>query len=84
MGAYKYKRMKNADPNNPFTPGTMRAALYEEDFSDLTIEQIAEVFNSTVNALRRAMTEVRAKTGKQIEFRDARTFEVKYKREQNG
>lgn len=78
MGAYKYKRKKNVDPKNPFTPGTMRAALYEEDFSDLTIEQITEVFNCTVNALRRAMTEVRTKTGKQIDFRDARTFEVKH------
>lgn len=82
MGAYKYKRKKNVDPKNPFTPGTMRAALYEEDFSDLTIEQIAEVFNSTINAVHSAMTEVRTKTGKQIEFRDARTFEVKH--EQNG
>ena len=62
MGAYKYKRKENADPKNPYTPGSIWAALYEEDFSDLTIPEIAEVFGVDVEMIRRAIRQIQIST----------------------
>ena len=38
---------------NPFRPRTMVWALYEEDWSDLTVHQIAEVFASSDESIKR-------------------------------
>lgn len=62
-------KKKNADPNNPFKPGTIRAALYEEDFSDLTAAQIGEVFAMEEKAVKKAMIDIKAKTGKIVEYK---------------
>lgn len=59
---YKYKRKKNADPKNPYTPGSIWAALYEEDFSDLTIPEIAEVFAVDAEMVRRAISQIQIST----------------------
>lgn len=64
MGAYKYKRKKNVDPENPFTPGTIRAAFFEEDFSDLTAYQISEIFDVPTSTVYSTANAVFAKTGK--------------------
>ena len=48
---------------NPFRPRTMVWALYEEDWSDLTIHQIAEVFASSDESVYAAMHLIKRKTG---------------------
>lgn len=62
MGVYKYKRKKNVDPKNPYTPGSIWAALYEEDFSDLTISEIADVFGVETEKVRRAIRQIQVST----------------------
>lgn len=64
-----YKRQANRDPKNPFRPGTMNAALYEEDFSDLTISQIADVFNSSEESVRCAIGTIKRRTGKAVQYK---------------
>lgn len=48
---------------NPFRPRTMVWALYEEDWSDLTVHQIAEVFASSDESIYAAMLLIKRKTG---------------------
>lgn len=48
---------------NPFKPRTMVWALYEEDWSDLTVHQIAEVFASSDESVYAAMRLIKRKTG---------------------
>lgn len=48
---------------NPFRPRTMVWALYEEDWSDLTVHQIAEVFASSDESVYVAMRLIKRKTG---------------------
>lgn len=48
---------------NPFRPRTMVWALYEEDWSDLTVHQIAEVFASSDESVYAAMHLIKRKTG---------------------
>lgn len=61
-------KKKNADPSNPYTPGTLRAALFEEDFSDLTLTQIAEVFDVKRQSVYDAAREIERKYDKQVEY----------------
>ena len=48
---------------NPFRPRTMVWALYEEDWSDLTVHQIAEVFGTKEVVVYAAMRVIHKKTG---------------------
>lgn len=48
---------------NQFRPRTMVWALYEEDWSDLTVHQIAEVFASSDESVYAAMYLIKRKTG---------------------
>lgn len=48
---------------NPFRPRTMVWALYEEDWSDLTVHQIAEVFASSDESIYATMRLIKRKTG---------------------
>lgn len=51
---------------NPYRKGTMIWALYEEDWSDLTIEQIAEVFSSTEKTVSFTMRKITKQTGYRV------------------
>ena len=51
---------------NPFRPRTMVWALYEEDWSDLTVHQIAEVFASSDSTIYAAMRLIKRKTGYRV------------------
>ena len=51
---------------NPFRPRTMVWALYEEDWSDLTVHQIAEVFASSDESIYAAMRLIKRKTGHMV------------------
>lgn len=55
--------------NNPFRPRSMRWALMEEDWSDLTIAQIAEVFNSTPVSVYASIREIKRITGYRVPHR---------------
>lgn len=50
-------------PKNPFKPKSIVWALMEEDWSDLTLEQIAEVFDSSTNYISKAMQMITKFTG---------------------
>ena len=67
MGSF-YPRKHNEDPKNPYRPGTMIAALYEEDFSDLTAKQIAEVFDVDVSYIYKAALRIKRETGRQVNY----------------
>lgn len=70
--AYLYIKLQNADPQNPYRPGTMVAALYEEDFSDLTVERIAEVFGTSKMAVYTSIKKIKQETGKVVAFKRRR------------
>lgn len=54
--------------NNPYRPRSMLWALVEEDFSDLTAQQIAEVFDTSDKVVYQAMTRIRHETGYNVRF----------------
>ena len=54
--------------NNPYRPRSMLWALVEEDFSDLTAQQIAEVFDTSDKVVYQAMTRIRHETGYSVRF----------------
>lgn len=51
---------------NPYRKGTMIWALYEEDWSDLTIEQIAEVFSTSEQSVIMSMRQIIKQTGYRV------------------
>lgn len=53
---------------NPFRPRTMVWALYEEDWSDLTVHQIAEVFSTMPETVYAAIRVIRKKTGYSVPY----------------
>lgn len=73
MPGIKYAREANSDPKNPYRPGTMFAALYEEDFSDLTVKEIAEVFGTSTGPVRSVIYVIKRDTGKQVQVKSERT-----------
>lgn len=60
---------KNEEKQCPFRYRSISWALYMEDFSDLTIRQIAEVFDVPVYTIRNAMSYIKKETGKIVEYR---------------
>lgn len=54
--------MKKKKGPNPFRPRTMIWALYEEDWSDLTVPQIAEVFSTSPETVHSAISKVKQVT----------------------
>lgn len=48
---------------NPYKERTMIWALYEEDYSDLTASQIADVFGTTKEYVNQAMRRIKRETG---------------------
>lgn len=55
-------------PENPFTPRSMVWALMEEDWSDLTLQQIAEVFDSSVMSVKASIKVIKKKTGYSVSY----------------
>ncbi len=53
---------------NPYRKGTIRYALCSSDWSDLTVDQIADVLGYPKNSVRKAIVEIKRKTGYQIEY----------------
>lgn len=58
--------MRKKKGPNPFRPRTMVWALYEEDWSDLTVHQIAEVFASSDESVYAAIRKVKQVTGYRV------------------
>lgn len=50
-------------PRNPYPPRSMIWALMAEDWSDLTAEQIAEVFNVSRSYVYAQIRQIRRETG---------------------
>lgn len=54
---------------NPYRPKTMKWALIEEDWSDLSMKQIAEVFGSTYASVQRTIVNIKKETGYEVPYR---------------
>lgn len=50
-------------PPNPYRKGSIIWALYEEDWSDLTINQIAEVLGASYGVIASQLRKIRQDTG---------------------
>lgn len=55
-------------PENPFTPRTMIWALFEEDWSDLTLHQIAEVFDTSIVSVKATINSIKKRTGYTVPY----------------
>lgn len=55
----------------PYRPRTLIWALYNEDFSDLTVAQIAEVFDTTPAYIRNAIIRIKRETGYIVPYKAA-------------
>lgn len=53
---------------NPYRKKTIRYALYSSDWSDLTVDQIADVLGYSKIQVRKAIVDIKRKTGYQIEY----------------
>lgn len=56
----------------PYKPRSMIWALYNEDFSDLTIAEISEVFNTTTFSVKSTMKRIFRETGKRVQHKGMR------------
>lgn len=52
----------------PYKSRTMRWALMNEDFSDLTVKQIAEVFNTSTPVVYAAISQIKVQTGYKVPY----------------
>lgn len=66
--------MRKKKGPNPFRPRTMVWALYEEDWSDLTVPQIAEVFATSDATVYAAIRKVKQVTGYKVPHVAAKPF----------
>ena len=55
--------MMQYKPDNPYPYRSIRWALMEEDWSDLTYKEIAEVFDTTPQSIQYAIAAIKKKTG---------------------
>lgn len=58
--------------HNPYKPRSMLWALMEEDFSDLTIKQIAEVFDTGAQTVYTALSRIKHDTGYTVPYKHIR------------
>lgn len=63
-------------PKNPFRVKTMLWALMEEDWSDLTVAQIAEVFDTTYLSVNSALVRIKNETGYVVPHTSGKTGEI--------
>lgn len=66
--------------NNPYRPRSMLWALIEEDFSDLTVQQIAEVFDTSDKVVYQAMARIKKETGTRVKYLRIRKPKLKKRR----
>ena len=59
-------------PECPFKYRSMAWALYMEDFSDLTSEQLAEVFDVPLSKVYNTLSYIKKKTGKKVKSKKVR------------
>lgn len=59
-------------PENPFKPRSMIWALMEEDWSDLTVRQVAEVFDTTAETVYKSVRRIKQVTGYKVVFKVAK------------
>ena len=57
---------------NPYRPRSMLWALMEEDYSDLTIEQIAEVFDTGAPTVYSSITRIKRETSYEVPYKHIR------------
>lgn len=57
---------------NPFKARSISWALMEEDFSDLTLEQIAEIFNTNHYSISEIIRRIYRKTGYEVPYINTR------------
>lgn len=70
--------------NNPYRPRSMLWALVEEDFSDLAVKQIAEIFDTDEKVIYQAMTRIKRETGMQVKYLRIRKSKLKKRRDKHG
>lgn len=65
---------QGSKPKNPYPPRSIPWALMDEDWSDLTVSQIAEVFGEEVEPrdIRRYMASIQRRTGYVVPFKRGR------------
>lgn len=61
-----------AEYKNPFKARSMSWALMEEDFSDLTLEQIAEVFSTNHYSISETIRRIYRMTGYKVPYINTR------------
>lgn len=66
--------------NNPYKPRSMLWALVEEDFSDLTVAQIAEVFDADMHTVYTYLSRIKRETGFVVPYRHIRRRHRKHKK----
>lgn len=59
-------------PENPFKPRSMIWALLAEDWSDLTVRQVAEVFDTTEASIYSAIRTILNRTGYKVQLLSCR------------
>lgn len=59
-------------PENPFKPRSMIWALLAEDWSDLTVRQVAEVFDTTEPSVYAAIRTILNRTGYKVQLMSCR------------
>lgn len=70
--------------NNPYRPRSMLWALVEEDFSDLAVKQIAEIFDTDEKVIYQAMTRIKKETGISVKYLRIRKPKLKKRRGKHG
>ena len=63
--------------NNPFKPNTVAWKLLEDDWSDLTVRQIAEVLDVMSQTVYNAIRRVKKETGYEVPHKAGERSEVK-------
>lgn len=58
--------------NNPYRPRSMMWALCEEDWSDLTVSEIAEVFSTTPVTVYSSILKIKKATGYNVPYKRIR------------
>ena len=66
--------------NNPFKPNTVAWNLLEDDWSDLTAHQIAEVLDVQPDTVNKALRTIKKEIGYEVPHRVGKRNEVKVMR----
>lgn len=56
-------------PENPYRPRCLKWALFEEDWSDLTVVQIAEVFDVKKGVIQSTIFRIKQETGYSVPYK---------------